>query len=93
MLCDALRLSAGEAVQDADLIMSTRQKMRTGTGRNVLSDAKSVGVPVLSLKSPSLSQCVSALRAVLGIDPTPGPSFAGSAAADLADPNYGTPVK
>jgi hypothetical protein len=84
--------STVSGVQDADLVLSTRDKMRSGTGRSLRQDAKSLGVPVLSLKGSTLSQCVGALRVVLGVDPSPGRAIrtVDPARPSLADPNYGS---
>jgi hypothetical protein len=75
-------------MQDADLVLSTREKMRTGTGHSLRGDAKAAGVPVLSLKGSTLNQCVTALRIVMGVDPAPFvPTGVDGSQANLADPN------
>jgi hypothetical protein len=74
--------------------LSTREKMRSGTGRSLRVDAKNAHVPVLSLKASTLSQCVDALRVVLGVDPAPGVAIAADPSqASRADPNYGGQVQ
>lgn len=71
--------------QDADLVLSTRQKMRSGTGKTVRDDAREAGVPIMSMKGASLQQCVSALRLVLGVDPIAGVSLGSAMKPGPAD--------
>jgi hypothetical protein len=73
-------------LQEAHLVLTTREKIRTGAGRSVRANAKAAKVPVLSLKNCSINQCVRALRVVLGADPAPGLEFSELSKADLADP-------
>ena len=59
-------------------MLSTRQKMRSGTGKSVREEAHEAGVPIMSMKGSNLQQCVSALRLVLGVDPIAGVSMSSS---------------
>jgi hypothetical protein len=52
-------------MQCADVVITTRKKIKKKAGQNVLQSAQQAGIPVMSLQDSTLAQCVSALRMVV----------------------------
>jgi DNA gyrase/topoisomerase IV subunit A len=52
-------------MQDADVVLTTRKKMKKRTSQDVLQSAQQAGIPVMSLQDSTLAQCVNALRMVV----------------------------
>ena len=68
---DACSLAeAGCAVQDADAVLTTRDKLKGGEDALILS-ARAAGQPIFSMKTGSQASMVKALRSLAGIDPSP----------------------
>ena len=58
------------AAQDADAVLTTRDKLKGGEDALILS-ARAAGQPIFSMKTGSHASMVKALRSLAGIDPSP----------------------
>ncbi len=57
-------------MQDADAVLTTRDKLKGGEDALILS-ARAAGQPIFSMKTSSQGSMVKALRSLVGIDPSP----------------------
>ena len=73
-------------MQDADAVLTTRDKLKGGEDALILS-ARAAGQPIFSMKTGSHSSMVKALRSLAGIDPSPLSLRDASAVVGASSPN------
>lgn len=76
-------------MQDADVVLATRLKLRSGGAHWVREQARELSIPVIALKDGAEARVASALKIVVGIHPSPGGLFGDPEVAFDADPVHG----